>query len=134
MNLKSFMKSDAGWGITALRVVTGIVFMGHGWPKFQGLDGTAEFLASKSIPMANAMAPLVASVELIGGAMLVLGLFTRIISALQAFTMLVAVLLVHFSNGMFGQGGYQWALLLLAASVCTMLEGGGKASLDSKFS
>ena len=134
MNLKSLMKSDAGWGITALRVVTGIVYMGHGWPKFDDLGARATFFASKGIPMANIMSPVVASVEFAGGAMLVLGLFSRVVSALQAFTMLVAVLLVHLSNGMFGQGGYQWALLLMAASVCIMLEGGGKASLDSKLS
>jgi len=134
MNYKSLMKTDAGWGITVLRVVTGIVYMGHGWPKFGNLEGSAGFLASKGIPLANIMAPLVASVEFVGGAMLVLGLLTRVISALQAFTMLVAVLLVHLSNGMFGEGGYQWALLIMAASVCMMLEGGGKASLDTKLS
>jgi len=84
--------------------------------------------------MANVMAPFVASVEVVGGAMLILGLLTRIVGALQAFTMAVAVLLVHLPNGAFGQGGYEWALLLGTAAAALMLEGGGKASLDNKLS
>lgn len=134
MNLKSLMKSDAGWGITALRVVTGIVYMGHGWGKFQGLDGTAGFFGGLGIPLPEIMAIVVASVETIGGALLVLGFLTRIVSSLQAFVMFIAVITFHLPNGMFGQGGYEFALLLMAASVCMMLEGGGKASVDSKLS
>lgn len=134
MNLKTLMSSDAGWGISILRVVTGIVYAGHGYSKFQGLDSTAGFFGGLGIPLPDLMAMVVASVEGIGGVLVVLGLFSRIISAFQAFVMLVAILLAHFDNGMFGQGGYQWALLLLAASLCLVLEGGGKASLDKRLS
>lgn len=134
MNLKALMRSDAGWGMSILRIVTGIVYAGHGYSKFQGLDRTAGFFGGQGIPMPDLMAVVVASVEGVGGVVLVLGLFTRIISAFQAFVMLVAILLVHFDNGMFGEGGYQWALLLLAASACLMLEGGGKGSLDNTLS
>lgn len=134
MNLKTLMSSDAGWGISILRVVTGIVYAGHGYSKFQGLDSTAGFFGGLGIPLPDLMAMVVASVEGIGGVLVVLGLFSRIISAFQAFVMLVAILLAHFDSGMFGQGGYQWALLLLAASLCLVLEGGGKASLDKRLS
>lgn len=134
MNLKTLMSSDAGWGISILRVVTGIVYAGHGYSKFQGLDRTAGFFGGLGIPLPDLMAMVVASVEGIGGVLVVLGLFSRIISAFQAFVMLVAILLAHFDSGMFGQGGYQWALLLLAASLCLVLEGGGKASLDKRLS
>lgn len=134
MNLKTLMSSDAGWGISILRVVTGIVYAGHGYSKFQGLDSTAGFFGGLGIPLPDLMAMVVASVEGIGGVLIVLGLFSRIISAFQAFVMLVAILLAHFDSGMFGQGGYQWALLLLAASLCLVLEGGGKASLDKRLS
>jgi putative oxidoreductase len=44
--------------------------------------------------------------------------------------MLVATVLVHLPNGMFGDGGYQWALLLMVASLALLTEGAGKASLD----
>jgi putative oxidoreductase len=139
MNLKSLMHTDAGWGVTALRIVTGIIFIGHGAPKFgfigeRTLAGTAEFLGSLGIPLPSVAAFLLAGFETFGGAFLVIGLLTRFWSAGLAFAMLIAVTLVHSSNGMFGEGGYQWALLLMACSLALMTEGAGKASLDRKFS
>jgi putative oxidoreductase len=133
------MKTNAGWGMTALRIVTGIIFIGHGLPKFgwigdRTLDGTANFLASIGIPVPMAGAFLVAFFEVFGGAFLVIGLLTRFWSAGLAFAMLLAVTMVHLSNGMFGEGGYQWALLLMACSLALMFEGAGNASLDKKFS
>jgi len=135
MNLKSLMKTHAGWGMTFLRIVTGIIFIGHGAPKFGwGSDRTlaslAEFLGGIGIPLPLAGAFLVASFETFGGAFLVIGLLTRFWSAGLAFAMLIAVTMVHLQDGMFGEHGYQWALLLMASSVALLFEGAGKASLD----
>jgi len=68
MNLKSLMQTEAGWGMAIMRVVTGIVFMGHGAPKFGitgdgGLESTAGFLASLGVPMPAVAAFLVAFFE-----------------------------------------------------------------------
>ena len=139
MNLKKLMHTDAGWGITALRIVTGIVFIGHGAPKFgwmgdRTFDGTVEFIASLGIPVPMVGAFLVSMFEAVGGAFLVIGLLTRFWSAGLAFAMLVATVLVHLPNGMFGEGGYQWSLLLMVCSLALMTEGAGKASLDQALS
>jgi len=111
MDFKKFMTTDAGWGMFCLRIVTGIIFIGHGLPKF----GWVAFF------------------ETFGGAFLVIGLLTRFWSAGLAFAMLIAVTLVHLESGMFAQGGYQWALLLMACSLALMFEGAGKGSLDKKL-
>ena len=138
MNLKNLMETRAGWGMTLLRIVTGIVFIGHGAPKFgfvgdRNLAGTAAFLDGLGVPVPMVSAFLVAFFETFGGALLVIGLLTRIWSAGLAFAMLIAVTMVHAPNGMFGEGGYQWALLLMASSLALMFEGAGKASLDRAF-
>jgi len=138
VDFKRFMSTDAGWGMFALRIVTGIIFIGHGLPKFGwvvdgGLSGTAGFLESIGIPLPMAGAFMVAFFEVFGGAFLILGFLTRFWGAGLAFAMLIAVTLVHLDAGMFGQGGYQWALLLMACSLALMFEGAGKASLDRKF-
>ena len=138
MNLKNLMETQAGWGMTVLRIVTGIVFMGHGAPKFGfigdgNLAGAASFMESSGIPYPMVSAFLAGFFEFFGGAFLVIGLLTRFWSAGLAFAMLIAVTMVHLPNGMFGQGGYQWALVLLACSLALMFEGAGKASLDRKF-
>ena len=139
MDLKKLMHTDAGWGVAIMRVVTGIIFIGHGAPKFgwigdRTIAGTAEFIGSIGVPMPLLGAYLVATFEAVGGAFLIIGLLTRFWSAGLAFAMLLAVVLVHLSNGMFGQGGYQWALLLLACTLALTIEGAGKGSLDKKFS
>ncbi len=135
---KSLMQTRAGWGVAIMRVVTGIVFMGHGAPKLGivgdgGLDGTVGFLTSLGIPAPALAAFLLAFFEFGGGAMLVVGFLTRIWAAGLAFAMLIAVTMVHLSNGMFGEGGYQWALLLMACSLALLIEGAGKVSLDRKL-
>lgn len=138
MDFKKFMITDAGWGMFCLRIVTGIVFIGHGLPKFgwvgdRSLAGLAGFLESIGIPLPMAGAFLVAFFETFGGAFLVIGLLTRFWSAGLAFAMLIAVTMVHLDDGMFAEGGYQWALLLMACSLALMFEGAGKASLDKKL-
>jgi putative oxidoreductase len=139
MDFKRFMSTDAGWGMFVLRVVTGIIFIGHGAPKFgwgsdRTLAGLAEWLGGLGVPLPMVGAFLVASFETFGGAFLIIGLLTRFWSAGLAFAMLLAVTLVHLANGMFGEGGYQWALLLMACSLALMFEGAGNASLDKKLS
>ena len=63
-----------------IRVATGALLMPHGWQKlFDGrLQGTADFMASVGLEPAQALATYIALLELVGGAMLVLGLLTRL--------------------------------------------------------
>jgi putative oxidoreductase len=135
MDFKRFLRTDAGLGMALMRIVTGIIFVGHGLPKFGwwtdgSLASTAGFLDSIGTPMPMVSAFLLAFFEVIGGACLVIGLVTRFWSAGLAFAMLIAVTMVHLDGGMFGDGGYQWALLLMACSLALMFEGAGKLSLD----
>ena len=140
MNFKKLMETSDSIGLLTLRVVTGAVFIAHGLPKWGwGSDGSlanvAERWASNPlIPFPMISAFLLASTEVFGGALLILGFMTRVVTAMQAFAMLVAVFAVHWSNGFAGRGGYQWALLLAAAAICLMIEGAGKYSIDRKMS
>jgi len=138
MNLKNLMHTEAGWGMTILRIVTGVLFLGHGAPKFGfigdgNLEGVAGMMGGLGLPAPMVAAFLLAFFETFGGAFLVIGLLTRFWSAGLAFAMFIAVTLVHLPNGMFAEGGYQWALLLMACSLALLFEGAGKASLDQKF-
>lgn len=138
MNLKSLMNTQAGWGMTIVRIPAGIIYLGHGLPKTgwigeRTFEGTVKFVGSLGFPMPSLFAGLVTAAEVLGGLFLILGLFTRFSALTQVIAMLVAIFLVHFDNGimgMFGKGGYQWALLLGACSAALMVEGAGKVSLD----
>jgi putative oxidoreductase len=140
MNMNKLMETRDSLGLLVLRVVTGAIFIAHGLPKW-GWDGgegslsaLTEMLAGRGIPLPSVGAVLLGSTEIFGGALLIVGFMTRFVGAAQTFAMLVAVFVVHWSNGFAGRGGYQWALLLAAAAFCLMLEGGGKYSIDRKLS
>ena len=74
------------------------------------------------------------SAEFFGGIALLLGLLTRPAAFVLAITMLVAVLTVHISNGLFmSNNGYEFGLALISISVALLFSGGGKFSVDRKL-
>jgi putative oxidoreductase len=139
MNMKKLMATTDSWGLLGLRLATGAIFIAHGLPKFGiggggGLEGLAGWLGGMGLPLPMLMAILVASSEAIGGAMLIVGFMTRFAAATQVIAMLVAVFMVHWSNGLAGEGGYQWAMLLGVAAFALMMDGAGRFSIDRKMS
>jgi putative oxidoreductase len=127
-----------GWGLTILRVVTGIVFLISGGHKLlstdTGLYALAEELGELPLPLLAATTG--ALVLFLCGSALVLGLFTRLVSVPLAVVMVVDILLFHPPTGAFfvEDGGYEYALLRLAACVALVVAGGGKAALSSVLS
>ncbi len=124
------------WGLTVLRVVVGIVFFYHGWQKVfgMGIHNVAGFFGHAGIPLPLISAGIVMTVEFLGGALLILGVATRLAAGLNAIDMLVAILAVHLKNGFSAQNmGFEFPLTLLAACVCLMLMGPGAASIEWLF-
>lgn len=138
--LKAIMATNAGWGTTIIRVITGIIFMGHGLPKIgvgseRTLQGVVDFLGGGlGLPFPMLMAVLLVSAEIGGGLAMILGFLIRPVAVATAFAMLVATALVHWKAGMFADGGYQWALLLMCISIGLVIDGAGRASVDRLLS
>lgn len=125
------------WGLAALRIPVGIIFIAHGaqklfgWFGGYGLEGTAGWMASIGLQPGYLMALLGGSAEFFGGLALVLGLLVRPAAVALAFTMVVAIFSVHIDNGLFmSNNGYEYALALLAASVALAISGAGNGSID----
>ena len=119
---------------TVLRVVVGFLFAAHGWQKYNEftITGTQGAFDQMGVPAADAVAPIIATLELVGGIVLILGLATRPFAALLTLNMLGAIILVHASAGVFVEaGGFELVLLLGAAALALALVGPGKFSLDS---
>lgn len=84
----------------ALRLYLAPVLLQSGWNKYIGLDGTISwFEHSLKLPFPEIMAVLAVSTELIGGALLVVGFGTRLVSIPLMIVMLVAAFTVHWGNG-----------------------------------
>ena len=118
---------------TLLRVITGLLFVVHGYQKvFQmGMEGVSGFFGNVGIPLANIAAPLVAYGEFLGGIALILGLFTHWVAKLNIIIMLGAIFFVHLENGYAAQGGYEYQLLILVVNIFIATVGAGKSSLDA---
>lgn len=124
----------------ALRIPAGIIFVAHGAQKLfggfggYGLEGTGQWMASIGLEPGYLMALGAGSTEFFGGIALLIGLLTRPAALVLAVTMLVAIVAVHFPNGLFmSSDGYEFALALLAISVGLVFSGGGAFSVDRKL-
>jgi len=82
---------------TILRVIAGFLFAAHGWQKFNEftIAGTQAAFTQMGVPAAQAVAPVVATLELVGGVALILGVLTRVFAVLLALDMLGALFMVH---------------------------------------
>ena len=134
--MTSIIETRAAWGTTVLRIVVGVVFAAHGAQKLfvMGPDALAGFFGSLGIPWPALNAYTVIAIELIGGILVISGLATRIIAGLFAAVVAVAFATVHGSQGFFLPNGYEFVLVLFAASVALVLQGGGAYALDNVVS
>jgi putative oxidoreductase len=115
-----------------LRVILGITFFVHGLVKFQGgIENIVGWFDSIGLP--GFFAYGVALVEMVGGAALVLGLGSRIVSALLALLMIGATVKVKLAAGFLGNGqmaGYELDLALMAMAVFIAINGSKMFALD----
>lgn len=75
----------------AARLAVGIVFASTGWGKLHDLETVTGFFRDLGIPYPELQAPFVATVELLGGCLLVAGLASRVAAVFLASTMVVAL-------------------------------------------
>ena len=115
------------------RVALGTILIAHGWQKFNEytLDGTAASFGDMGVPAPAIAATFVTAVEVLGGAALILGVFTPIAGILNMISLLGALVLVHVENGVFVEnGGYELVLALFAGLAVVALLGAGRFSID----
>ncbi len=127
-------------GLLILRLVVGLLFVGHGAQKLfgvwggHGLRGTAGFFEQIGLRPGHLHATAAGLLEFGGGALLALGLFTPFASAALIAVMTAAVITVHFTKGLWSTGGgYEYNLVLAAAAFALAAIGAGVWSLDNAF-
>ena len=125
------------WGAIPLRIALGIIFIDAGLGKFRrGIGGFSGWLESLGVPLPRLAGPGVATLELSGGAMLIVGLLVPWIAIPLALNMVVATWVNKFKEGAPFQGssdqqGYELDVLMVFACVALVLLGAGPVSLDS---
>ncbi|PLS02522.1 DoxX family protein [Neobacillus cucumis] len=125
-------------GLLIIRLVVGLLFVGHGaqklfgWFGGYGLKGTGGWFESIGMKPGVTMALFAGLAELIGGILFTLGLLTPLAGIMIAGTMIMAIVKVHAANGIWStSNGYEYNLTLLAVAIGIALIGPGKYALDA---
>lgn len=128
------------WGALLLRLVLGVAMMYHGWSKvipaggfhggnaFSAIEHHSHYIASMGLPYWLGIVS--ALTEFLGGALLLLGLFTRFAAFLVAINMLVALVMVNRHHGYVGS---EYSLALFVIAVMLFFYGSGVCALDRKL-
>lgn len=122
----NFLKPYSDQLLSVLRIMSGLLFLQHGTTKYLSFPVTKMSGAS---PMT--MSGAAGLIELVGGVLLAIGLFTRPVAFILSGTMAVAYFYAHYPRGFFpiinaGELAvlYCFVFLYLAAA------GGGAWSID----
>ncbi len=144
-------------GLLVLRIVSGGILVAHGYtklfggpgksapetlekmfgPNFEpaveqtGPEGFGEKLESMDVPAPKAAAYMSGFAEFGGGLALLLGFKTRLAAPIVIGNMATAIQKVHWKNGLYGEGGFEFPLLLAASAATLFLAGPGNLSLDA---
>lgn len=127
-------------GMLVLRLFVGALMFGHGaqklfgWFGGYGLAGVGGFFESQFRLRPGKFWAFLAGVsEAGGGLLLALGLLTPLGSIGIIAAMLMAIILAHWGKLWAQDGGSEYPLVLIAASLTVALAGPGAWSLDAIF-
>ncbi|HYX22210.1 MAG TPA: DoxX family protein [Thermoanaerobaculia bacterium] len=103
---------------TVARLTIGLVFLQTGWGKVHNIQKVVGFFTDLGIPAPELQARLAASAELACGALILIGLFTRVATLPLIVTMTVAILTakrgdIHELTDLLGMEEYLFIVALL---------------------
>jgi putative oxidoreductase len=116
-----------------LRLAVGLVMLSHGQEKVFGSMARHLATVTGTLHLHWGLAYASAYAELLGGVLLLLGLFTRWAALAMAVILATAVFRIHWAYGLRGPGGFELALSVLAAALALVFLGGGWLSVDKSL-
>ena len=121
----------AAWApraLSVLRIVTGLMIIEHGMAKLLGWPVVAAFANLKLFSLLG----LAGTLELVGGALLIIGLFTQPVAFILSGEMAVAYFMVHAPRSVFPLiNGGSLAIIYCFACLYLSTAGGGPWSVDA---
>lgn len=123
----------APYSYTLVRVALGLVLLPHGINKlfFGDVVNAAKTMAGIGLEPAMMWAYLIGLLEAVGGALLVLGLYTRVVAAAFVVEMAVIAFGVLWPHWWWGQRGMEYVVLMGLCALAVFFRGGGALSIDS---
>lgn len=118
--------------LSIVRIVTGLMFMAHGTTKLLHFPASEMFPAGQPLPTLMLVGGLI---ELVAGALIAVGLFTRPAAFLASGEMAVAYWMMHFKpdNPFPSNNGGDAAILYCFIFLYLVFRGAGPWSIDGWF-
>lgn len=153
MDIKRMINGSAPQSVVLIRLAVGVVFLSEGIQKFiyPAENGAGRF-AKIGIPSPDVMGPFVGVVEIVCGALILIGFLTRFAAIPLIIDMLVAILStkipILLGHGFWGFSlrtvpyyGF-WGILheartdlaMLLGSIFLLIAGAGSMSVDARLS
>ena len=137
--LGNLWTSLESYALPILRAGLGIILMAHGCQKLFGMFGCMGLNANAALFDRLGYQPgifwgtLVGCTETIGGALLVIGLFTRPAALAVIIFMICSIHFTSAKGFFWTQGGMEYSILILLAALVFLLRGAGNCSVDHKL-
>ncbi len=132
--LENFLNKFQDIGLLLARFLVAYGFLDPALNKWSDIQAVAGWFESLGIPFPLLNTYMAATTEILGVALLTLGLFTRYISIPLIVVMIVAIVTVHLPNGFSaGDNGYEIPLYYMSFLILFVGHGAGKYSLDNIF-
>jgi putative oxidoreductase len=122
----------ASYGALLLRLILGVVYVMHAYLALVVLrpSGMIAYQAKAGVPFPEIATWYLILAHGLGGILLVLGIYTRWAALVNLPAMLGALVFVHLKKGFWAfDGGYEYVLVLLVATLAAAMIGGGALSL-----
>lgn len=130
--MNAFFDKSATWLMPAGRILIALIFVIAGYGKIGGYEATQGYMSAMGVP--GGLLPLVIVLELGGGILLMLGLFTRYVAlALAGFSILSAVLFHANISDQTQQIMFLKNLAIAGGFLFLVAHGAGKISLDKQL-
>lgn len=113
-------------GLFFIRFATGLVFLMHGWMKIHNVGGVESMMMG--FGLSGGWGVFISWLEVIGGAALILGVFSRLFAALFFIEMVFAVFLTSLGRS-FSYPQHETEILLALVSLGIAFAGSGRYSL-----
>jgi putative oxidoreductase len=123
-------RSETGLGIALIRVVMGCMLIYSGYLKFIDMNSAIGFFGMVQIPAPGLLAWIIATGEVLGGLLLVVGLGVRFVSLWFIAMFIVTTFYVKLPNPIFGYDIARIDIMLLVGNLMLLLEGAGALALD----
>lgn len=126
--IERLAQASAPYAFEALRVMSALLFLAHGTQKILGFPASA----SGTYPAAFTLIWTAGMLELVGGALLLAGLFTRPVAFVLSGQMAFAYFMGHASKGFFPTlNGGDASILFCFVFLYLAAAGSGRFSLDA---